>query len=472
MSVKPQKVVMKSILFLCVSLAVPALAFSAPPAPSAGGKSAVTGDYAIVISATTLADPAWKAVVDALVNKHGLHHDKDVIVFSPGVIGALPHLREKFPKYSCFVATPKEVTQQFVGDVHRVTRQLDEDPYTDTQWGILTGYDASNALDIARYQTPLSVEKVASGTEIALECCTEGLWYDELVKNKYVRKDRGGEAKQLQGPDDTTQRFVEVLSTYEPDLFVTSGHATEQGWQIGFRYRNGFLKSKAGQLYGEDTQKRVMEIDSPNPKVYLPIGNCLMGNINGPDAMALSWLNDAGVKQMIGYTVPTWYGYQGWGVLDYFVEQPGRYTLTEAFFANHHALIHRLQLDETSASDQRGLAFDRDVVAFYGDPAWTARMADGKLAYGQRLSAVDGVYTFEIEPLLGKKSFDTVNANGAQRGGRPFVQFLKERISDVEIIEGHQWKPVITDDFVLIPRPTNCDPKQSYRLTFKAKLRH
>ena len=56
-----------------------------------------------------------------------------------------------------------------------------------------------------------------------------------------------------------------------------------------------------------------------------------MGNIDGQDAMALAWMNDAGVKQMLGYTVPTWFGYQGWGVLDYFVEQPGRYTLTEAF---------------------------------------------------------------------------------------------------------------------------------------------
>jgi hypothetical protein len=29
--------------------------------------------------------------------------------------------------------------------------------------------------------------------------------------------------------------------------------------------------------------------------------------------------------------------------LDYFVEQPGRYTFVEAFFANQHSLIDRLE---------------------------------------------------------------------------------------------------------------------------------
>ena len=102
-------------------------------------------------------------------------------------------------------------------------------------------------------------------------------------------------------------------------------------------------------MFGVDTRRKRFEIESTNPKVYLPIGNCLMGNINGPDAMALAWMNDVSVMQMIGYTKPTWFGYQGWGLLDYYVEQPGRYTMNEAFFANHHALIHRLSDSATPA---------------------------------------------------------------------------------------------------------------------------
>jgi hypothetical protein len=352
--------------------------------------------------------------------------------------------------------------------VHQLTRALDEDPFTDTFWGVLTGYNAANALAIAKHSNPLTVRKVASGTEIALECVTEGLWYDELVKNKFVRKKVGSKAEQLRGPDDTTEAFAKVLADYEPDLFITSGHATEGGWQIGFRYRNGFLKSKGGQMFGEDTRRKRFEIKSTNPKVYLPIGNCLMGNINGPDAMALAWMNDVSVMQMIGYTKPTWFGYQGWGLLDYYVEQPGRYTMNEAFFANHHALIHRLSDSATPARDKQGLQFDRDVVAFYGDPKWAAKLAPGKLAYGQTLTREGNTFTLEITPNLGAKSFTTVNNNGSQRGGRPFVAFLPQRITQAELLEGGDFSPVITDDFILIPRPAKCDPKRAYRVKFRA----
>lgn len=427
--------------------------------------SALAGDYAVVVSQATRANKDWRPVVQALIEKH----DAKLITHKGDVAGALGKLRGQFPRYTCFVATPKEATGAYVARVHQLTRQLDADPYTDTFWGILTGYNAANALAIAKHSKPLTVRKVASGTEIALECVTEGLWYDELVKNKHVRKRPGGKAELLRGPDDTTEAFTKVLTEYQPDLFITSGHATEAGWQIGFRYRNGFLKSKGGQMFGENTQRERFEIKSPNPKVYLPIGNCLMGNINGPDAMALAWMNDVAVMQMLGYTKPTWFGYQGWGVLDYYVEQPGRYTLTEAFFANNHALIHRLRDSATPQRDLRGLAFDRDVVAFYGDPKWSAKMADGKLAYGQKLTRTGDTYTFTITPKQGTKSFETVNNNGSQRGGRPIVAFLPNRVNDVQIIKGGQLSPEITDDFILVPRPKQNDGKSPLVLTFKAK---
>ena len=428
---------------------------------------AEAGPYAVVVSRATLNKKEWKPVVDALVSRH----EATVVPYETQVSESLPTLRNQFPQHTCFVATPGEVTPQFVAKIHQLTGKLDNDPYTDTRWGILTGYDAANALAIARHQQPLTIRKVASGTEIALECCTEGLWYDELVKNKLVQKKPGGAAQQQRGPDDTTAALADTLNRYRADLFVTSGHATQRNWMIGFRYRNGFFRSKAGQMYGENTQKQRIEISSDNPKVYLPIGNCLMGDINGPDSMALAWMNDVGVKQMIGYMVPTWFGYQGWGVLDYFIEQPGRYTLSEAFFANHHALVHRLNSPATSANDKRGLAFDRDVVAFYGDPAWPAQMAAGKLAYQQTLTVDQDVYTFTVTPNQGDASFDTVNKNGSQRGGRPFVAFLDHRITKVNILEGQDLQPVITDDFILVPRPATCDPSRPYRVVFRATPR-
>jgi hypothetical protein len=382
--------------------------------------------------------------------------------------------------------------------VHRLTRKLDDDPYTDCFWGILTGYDAANALRIAQTSAPLTIRKVASGTDVALEKCEEGIWYCELTKGKVVKKEKGGAPVVSQCPEDTTEALANTLTDYRADCFVTSGHATERDWQIGFGYRNGSFRCADGVLYGLDTQGRKWPIQSPNPKVYLPIGNCLMGHIDGQDAMALAFLNSGGVCQMLGYTLPTWYGYAGWGCLDYFIEQPGRFTFTEAFFANQAALVHRLQryfpdaLDLTadangrtsspvrvtdqgraaglSANDARGLLFDRDTVAFYGDPAWEARLASGPKSWEQTLSRQQTLWTFEIRPNLGEKTFEPVNKNGSQRGGRPIIHFLPARIAAARVVEGADLQPVITDDFILVPNPQLCPPGKRYRVLFEARL--
>ncbi|MCG8652978.1 MAG: hypothetical protein MI861_24265, partial [Pirellulales bacterium] len=301
--------------------------------------STESSGYAIVVSQATYQDAQWGEVVQTLQQKH----DGVVIQYDSSVNESLPQLQVHFPKYTCFVARPVEAGREYVAAVHQLTRKLDNDAYTDTLWGILTGYDARDALRIAGHSEPLTIEKVASGTEIAMEMVRQGVWYCELTQHRMVEKQPGEEPRELRGPADTTKALVDTLNDYQADLFITSGHATERDWQIGFRYRNGSFRSGAGRLMGKDTRGEIYPVVSPNPKVYLPIGNCLMGHIDGPDAMALAWMHSAGVHQMIGYTVPTWFGYGGWGCLDYFVEQPGRYTFAEAFHANHHALIYCLE---------------------------------------------------------------------------------------------------------------------------------
>lgn len=451
----------------------------------------VRPSYAIVVSKQTLADPDWKPVVEALIKKH----HGTVLTYGESVQDLLPDLKRQFPRYVCFVTPPEQATREFVAQVHRLTRRLDADPYADCLWGILTGYDAANALKIAQEVKPLIVHKSAAGTDIALEMCEAGTWFCELKKNHTVKKEPGQAPLAGKGPADTTKALVDLLNDYRADLFVTSGHATERDWQIGFAYRNGSFRCENGQVFGLDLKGQKFPVRSDNPKVYLPIGNCLMGHIDGRDAMALAFMNSAGVRQMMGYTVNTWYGYAGWGCLDYFVEQPGRYTFTEAVFANQHALIHRMQTlfpelveFETDASgrpprnlvvgpearaagltshDGQGLLYDRDVVAFYGDPAWEARMAKRPTAWDQNLTEKDGVWTLDIIPKRGAKTFEPISRNGSERGGRPIVQYLPHRIGAVQIVEGADLKPVVTDDFVLVPNPIKCDPDRKYRIVFR-----
>ncbi|MBN1852665.1 MAG: hypothetical protein JW829_08070 [Pirellulales bacterium] len=435
-------------------------------------------NYAVAVSGTTESQTEWRQVVDALAAKY----QASVLVYSQSIDELLEPLQHQFPRYVCFVTRPDEATREFVAQVHGLMRRFDDDPYTDALWGILTGYDAANALKIAQTDQPLVIRRVVAGTQVALDRCEEGAWYCEIEQGRMVRKEKGSEPRQEKGPADTTGALVDALNEYHADLFITSGHATERDWQIGFRYRNGSFRSEAGKLFGVDTRGEKYPILSPNPKVYLPVGNCLMGHIDGPDAMALAFLNSAGVRQMIGYTVPTWFGYAGWGCLDYFVEQPGRFTLAEAFFANHQALLYRLQTEfpelaripakagQTKGSGTgSGLLFDRDVLAFYGDPAWSARMAPGPLQWDQKLTVAENVVTFVMEPRAGEDTLKPVDSNGSQRGGRPIFCFLPQRVQNITILEGEDLRPVITDNFLLIPNPWRFDPNRTYQIVFRAK---
>ncbi|BDS07915.1 hypothetical protein NT6N_29550 [Oceaniferula spumae] len=450
------------------------------------------GSYAIVVREKVATDPEWKKVVEELRAKHAgavtVHWENDLT-------DALPKLQEIHPSFTCFVTPCTESGPGFVAQVHRLTRQYDDDIYTDTRWGIVTGYDAASALKLVKFDQPITVKKVSSGTEFAMEMVEQGIWYDELVKNKTVSKQTAeGEVVEGECPTDTTQLIADTLSDWKSDLFITSGHGFKQGWQIGFRYKNGHFQSKDGQLFGKDTTGKIFPINSDHPRVYLPIGNCSIGCVENENAYTIAMMKSAGVKGMIGYTVPTWYGYAGWGMLDYFVEQPGRYTLNEAFLANQLALVHRLETSFPGAmkmspnpgktsrahspltpagkalgvkqSDAPGLLHDRDVLAYYGDPALQAIMSSRTPAYDQKLTKDGDVYTLTVTGKRGEKSFAPVNTNGSQRGGRPIIQLLPRRVGQVEILDGKEHAPVVADDFILIPNP---GVGEGMTLRFRAK---
>ena len=434
-----------------------------------GAHAATT--YAVVIHTEDLADTGWKRVAETLEKNH------------PGAVrveftGDWEKLRSdlaaRMPARTAFVLPHGRAGCQAVAEIHRLTRALDADPYADTLWGIVTGIDAADALTACQTK-PLVIRKAAAGTEIDLSLVEQGRWFCELNKGKRVHRDPGGESIVETGAADSTAEIVDTLNTYKPDLFVTSGHASQRDWQLGYRYPNGFFKSKAGRLYGEDTRKETFDVRSDNPKVYLAVGNCLMGCIDGPDAMALAWMHSAGMRQMVGYTVESWYGYAGWGMLDYFLEQPGRYDLASAFMANQHALIHRLETmfggaakaGKGDSPDEQGLRYDRDVLAFYGDPGWDTRIAPGPLRWQQSLTEKDGLWTFEVKGLAGAKTFEPVNMNGSQRGHRPLIEFLPRRFGPVEIVSGREYHPLVADDFLLVPNPGKLPPEGSFKVVFR-----
>ena len=406
--------------------------------------------YAIVVSKTTHADPEWKPVVDALQKKHS----GTVLEFDQSLDETLPELRRLFPKYACVVAKPEEAGRAFVAKVHQLSRQLDDDPYPDLIWGIVTGYEATDALRLAKHQEPLEVKRALTGTVGSpLEVYHEGVMFSELKAKAMWRKGPGEKVTPGECVQDTTKLIVDSLNEDQPDVFITSGHATERDWQLGFTYRNGYFRCQDGQLYGLDTRGKRHPVHSPNPKVHLAVGNCLIAHIPDRQCMALALMHSAGVYQMVGYTIPTWYGFGGWGVKDYFSElQAGRFTLAEAHHANQIALIHNLETLPANNHHRRGLETDRDVVVLYGDPAWEARLPKRPLPWSQSLTEEDGTYTLTI----------TTNERG-DWDNRPVVHYLPERLTDLKLLEGAEFKPVITDDFILIKFHEGVQPMKGNR---------
>ena len=434
---------------------------------SVGLSQADDSDYAILVSKETHQDESWRAVCDALAVKHRGY----VIVYQNDLAEVLPDLQEDFPRFVALVGSCQQVDGKLIQQCHTLLRRIDADPYTDCRWGVITGRTADQAMLLARQSEPLVIRRTVSGTRIATRMCEEAECFDELVPRGHSLKKANESEKEI--PLDDADSIAELATAFahpSTQLIITSGHATTRDWQPGFRYKNGSFHSRDGVIYGRDLQEKEHPVQQTSPKVYLPCGNCLMGLVDGPDAMALAWMQSVGVRQMAGYIEPTWYGYMGWGLMDYFVEQPGRYTFAEAFVANQLALVHRLETAASlSAMDRQGLLFDRDRVAFYGDPAWSATMAPRPLPFSQKLTQTHDTISLEILPLEGEKSYEAIDTNGSQRGGRPFISFLSQRIDPKNWESSAQQNAVLADDFVLLPRPAAGTKAQPIRIEWKLR---
>jgi hypothetical protein len=205
---------------------------------------------------------------------------------------------------------------------------------------------------------------------------------------------------------------------------------------------------KSGQLYGENHPGDTLEINTSNPKIYYAPGNCLIGDIPigmFRKCMALGWLHTGGASQYSGYTVTTWYGYAGWGVADYFITLKDRFTYAEAVFLNNQALLYDLD-NVTPGTDSTGLAHDRDVYAFYGDPACHARL--------ENTTTADPAYDQELIVTGSGAGLDTltfrITMNRDGHPGRHPIALFPAKLESPSIISTDANDAVVNDGFALL----------------------
>lgn len=405
-------------------------------------KPAINKRYVVVISEATAAMPQWKSVATKLAGKY-----KGIIVtYKDSVFSKQDALKKLAPRYMAVVARPEEINRVFVNDLHRLSRRLDDDPFGDCIWGLITGYTPKDAMRLISQSKPLIISRSMGTTNVDASRFKDSMSITDWQPFQFVEQHNGtgqtspefydkGLKEQEQGDETSlgvTPKLMEYWKRYSPQLFVTASHATQFNLEMPFG--KGIIVSGNNRFYAlnkkqfsefttflsgvifngkEDDLISFLERSKapviqakPVPAVWVAAGNCLIGDAkNTKNSMVVTALSHYGFNQMVGYTVPSWYGKGGWGTLDLLFGNHDTSSLAEAWYLNNQFIldetlnrfpklidihfnaseINGIQNDPEFAKsmnaagygmgkDQLGLIHDRDTVAFYGDPAWVARL--------------------------------------------------------------------------------------------------
>ncbi len=380
--------------------------------PLADAPAVAPAPFVVAIAQDAAGDPAWSEVAAALVAKHGGASAVPVITFDAAhpetLISPLTPLA---PKALAVVVRPEAAGRAFVGGLHRAMRKLDEDPGADVRWGIITSRTAAGAKALAAHSAPLVLRNALGTADFPMQLFSKSVWWSEEAAWKFTLHESGVANRAL---DETTvaSAVADAINRAPVDIVMTGGHATERGLELGFRKPAGSVRPKDGAIVVEARDRTLLPVTNRSPKVWIGVGNCLIGNVNGPDSMAATLVEDFGVRAHVGYVVVTWFGRGGWGTLKQFTDSPGERTLNEAWAMNNEAMISELgtrwpQLADLKLADATfdgwledrpeqfasavakavgdrvkpeelqeltGLLWDRDAITYIGDPTWDVRV--------------------------------------------------------------------------------------------------
>lgn len=465
--------------------------------------------YAVVVSKDTYKSPEWKKVVQTLQKKH----QAQVVTYDKVPEEVLPKLQTVFPKYTCFVMKPEETGREVVVRLHQMVRKLDSDIYADTIHGIITGYTPEDALRIAAATKPRVASTAVISAGVGAARFKEAGYLSTGNKGEYGYKapNKTVVKKQFEGTD-MTSIFIDYLDRIDPDIIITSAHASQYGLEMPFSMGNVICKdgkvfgklTKGKRMIGADGQalKKKVEgelilIKEPKrPKVYFSPGNCLIGDIPQRECMALAWMGWGKANQYIGYTSTTWYGKVGWGAVSYWENMAGKAPLNESLYFSKQNLLYKLNTQFPKTADilidpklepdtklirdeivkrsveanhdmfnNVGMIWDRDTVAFYGDPALRIvhdinntipAKCSVKLSKNKNNS-----YKFTITA--------ETDLSAPTKNTTPVAAFFPHRLKNIKVVKGAEFKPVITDNFIMVTAYGPLKSGESCEVVFTAQ---
>lgn len=464
-------------------------------------------DYVVAVSDAVNNDAEWITIVDELIK---IHPDAVVITYKDSLKELLPSLKELHPRYLCVVDKPENINRDFVIEGNRMSRTIDDDMYDDYIWGIVTGYSPEDAIRTVRQSAQPFVLKTALSSIVEV---SSGEWFDKFAwLDDHVVRGRWGEKK---NPLDTvsiynTENLSSLLSIFhkkweeiDPDVIITASHATQNNLEMP--YSVGNIVAKDGQLYARYKEPEAIAKTNKS-RVFLPIGNCLIGDMNNTkESMASAFLSSGGSTAMLGYVVSTWYGRNGWGALKYFLANPGKHTLAEAAFLNRQDMLTQenrknpklldivpnfavygdgatmdiqKKLSEIQSikpsMDDVGFIFDRDVVVYYGDPAWDVRTQHVSENAGYEFKFDKKGNQFTITLVTDDSfSIDKVSGKGFKEEhvkDIPLAYFFPERIFNADVVENKKQLDIAFDENFVLIYNQDIKPNMTYTLTFKSEI--
>lgn len=407
--------------------------------------------YAVIVRNDTYADPEWAEVVDSLVAKYSA----SVFSYNSSMYDIQESLGAYAPDYMAFVSEWENTTSTYVDTIWKFGRGLDDDPYGDAIWGIITGYDVSDALRIATGPEGFDVKTVVGGTTscdlshypqgISTSEATYGLYYTKALNDPNV-------VMHTDGPTDRTEWLVSCLNADTVDIFVTSGHGAHYQWQMHYPSSGNegyFRSSSGGQAYGLAHSGTEFDINSVNAKIFFGLGNCQIGKIVNGYSMALGWLRSAGAYFYTGYVINEGSYSQQHGGTKAFFERQVHYTWPQAYFLANQELYY----DKVNGVPGAGGAPDLNGSAMYGDPAMEARVADVGV-YDELLYTEEVLIDSSGSPWQGTVRI-TMNIDGtpgytSKWGNRHPLILLPVRLEDITVVSHDCKDAVVTDNFVLL----------------------
>ncbi len=341
------------------------------------GAAESAGRYAVVVQ-KDVADGPWGKVVRFLADKR----KGQVFAYDKSPEDVRKAVGAFHPRYVCFVCLPTENFPEFALVANQFCRTLDDDPYVDAIWGILTGFDEEHALELAKAE-PIVIHRGFTKTL--------GAWLNWLPEGDYVTewtRDRGelggkkagaGFALRAGGPSndaDDAKYVHSLLAADKFDLIIGSGHGGHHNWMLMYPSGKGYLTAKDGKLT-MSAPGVALPLTAARPKVYWAVGNCLTGVVNSgrnnfKNSYALAWMKN-GAKQYVGAVQSTWYELN-WNMADWFLKQEGRWTFSESLFLLRQWSQYLLTEKVVSGRDREGTEFTDGIFVLYGDPALEARV--------------------------------------------------------------------------------------------------